>query len=268
MTAEVIPVEVPADPTPRQLDPFDRAMAMVEGYIARGGTPAEGKDLFDLVNAIRRERAEIAYNTAMVACQAEMTPVASDGWNPHTKSGFPKMESIQKTCKPVWLKNGFALSFTEAPEQDGDMILMRCDVQHIGGFVKTHYGRYPRDGKGAQGGSVMNALQGTVSAHSYAERDMTTLIFNIVVEGRDKDGNSPSTMIGPNQIKIINTLIDFVREDGGKHDHKKFLEVFGIKDLGEMPVACFTPAVKLLNSKLPEDKQHELPTGNPKGGAF
>lgn len=225
--------------------------AMLPTLLATQTDPSVLKAHYDLIKEWKDEMSRMAYNSAMIACQSEMPVVYKDSKNPHAKSDFASIENIHITCKPTWLKHGFALSFSEVEQADSpDVICMRCDVQHKDGFVKSHFGRYPRDGQGAKGGGVMNALQGTVSAHSYAERDMTTLIFNIVIAGRDKDGVSVGAKITPDQIREINTLIDRVRDSGGKHDHALFLKIFGVEDLEDMPAANAIPAIRMLKEKI------------------
>ena len=226
-------------------------MDMLAHLIETKADPAVMQAHYALVKEWKDEMARMAYNSAMIACQSEMPVVYKDSKNPHAKADFASIENIHLTCKPTWLKHGFALSFSEVEQADSpDVICMRCDVQHKDGFVKSHFGRYPRDGQGAKGGGVMNALQGTVSAHSYAERDMTTLVFNIVIAGRDKDGVSVGAKITPEQIHEINTLIDKVRDTGGKHDHALFLKIFGVNDLEEMPAANAIPAIRMLKEKI------------------
>lgn len=226
-------------------------MTMLQSLIESKADPAVLKAHYDLIKEWKDETARMAYNSAMIACQSEMPVVYKDSKNPHAKADFASIENIHVTCKPTWLKHGFALSFSEVEQADSaDVICMRCDVQHKDGFVKSHFGRYPRDGQGAKGGGVMNALQGTVSAHSYAERDMTTLVFNIVIAGRDKDGVPPGAKITPDQLHEINCLIDAVRDAGKTHNHDTFLKIFGVDCLEDMPAANATPAIKMLKEKL------------------
>lgn len=236
---------------PLPLNPMEQAMAMCKGLIESKADPIAIKAGYDLVKEMKDEMSRMAYNSAMIACQSEMPVVYKDSKNPHAKSDFASIENIHVTCKPTWLKHGFALSFTEVEQPESpDFIVMRCDVQHKDGYVKSHFGRYPRDGQGAKGGGVMNALQGTVSAHSYAERDMTTLVFNLVIAGRDKDGVSVGSKITPDQVHEINCLIDAVREAGKKHDHAFFLKMFGVECLEDMPAANAIPAIRMLKEKL------------------
>jgi len=231
-------------------NPMAQSMQMLHRMIETKADPVAIKAGYDLVKEIKDEMARMAYNSSMIACQSEMPIVYKDAKNPHAKADFASIENIHMTCKPTWLKHGFALSFTEAEaDANGDMIVMRCDVQHKDGFVKSHFGRYPRDGKGAKGGGVMNDLQGTVSAHSYAERDMTTLIFNIVVAGRDKDGVSPGASVTQEQIHEMNTLIDVTRDKGIKHDHRSFLAMFGVEDLDQMNSKVAVVAINMLKKK-------------------
>jgi hypothetical protein len=194
-------VEIPTQVT------ISNPLTLLQSALERGLEPDRLGRLIDLVEHWQANRAREEYNRSMVAAQKAMPKVHKDAKNAFLKTRYASAENIQELCKPIWLEHGFALSFTEVPEDASDMICMRCDVRHQSGHVESLFARYPRDGAGMKGEKNMNPLQGTVSAHSYAERDMTTLIFNIIVAGTDKDGNTSNPTISEEQVKELEDLI-------------------------------------------------------------
>jgi hypothetical protein len=219
-------------------------MVMVESFIASGKTPAEGKELFDLANAIRRERAEQAYNVAMVACQAEMPVVLHDAENVFLKSTYTKLESMQYQIKPVYTRHGFALSWGEEPTSKDGFFRCIADVLHVGGHSKRYSGEYPLDGTGAKGGSNMNALQGRVSSNTYAQKDLLRSIFNITVSGRDLDGQMGLGTVTEEQAEKIEGLL---KKTGV--NRARFLTWLNVTEVADVMARDYAKAVNHLNEK-------------------
>lgn len=229
---------------------------LLANWVNSGRSLAEAKELFDLVNAVRKERAIAAYHRDMLAAQAEMPVVVHDSKNAFLKASYVKLEGIQAVCKPIYTKHGFALSWGEEPGAEPGLVRIVCDVLHREGHSKRHQGDYPIDGTGAKGGSNMNPLQGRVSSNTYAQRDMLRSIFNITIADKDLDGNKPTPTLSEGQIGEIHAIIDKIEAAGLKHDHKKFLEFWGTKDgnTGDLAQANFGPAVKFLKMRLENKK--------------
>jgi len=194
-------------------------MVILDKLVSAGAEPEKLDAVIKLVENWNRNRAIEAFAVDMNACQAEMPAVVEDAQNTHTKSRYALLETVQRIAKPVYTKHGFSLSWSEGEIQPNGMHRIIMLVRHRGGYVETHFGNYPIDGTGAKGGSVMNPLQGTVSAHTYAQRDMMRGLFNLVIAGDDKDGNDCG--LSPGQIETLNNLLEKIEAnspDKGKYE--------------------------------------------------
>lgn len=162
------------------IDKMDRLLAMHERIVDRQRAEEE---------RARNAIAEAAYNKAMVDCQAEMHPIATDATNPQTRSRYASYAQLDRHLRPIYTKHGFALSFSNGTCSDQDWLLVICEVFHRDGFKKLYEKKMPADGKGAKGGDVMTKTHAIGSADSYAQRYLVRGIFNIAVGEEDDDGN-------------------------------------------------------------------------------
>lgn len=162
------------------LDKMDRLLAMHERIADRQRVEAE---------RVRNEAAESAYNRAMVDCQAEMRPVATDAVNSQTRSKYATYAQLDRHLRPIYTKHGFAISFSDGVCNEPDWLLVTCEVFHRDGFKKRYEKKMPADGKGAKGGDVMTKTHAIGSASSYGQRYLMRGIFNIAVGEDDDDGN-------------------------------------------------------------------------------
>lgn len=240
-------------------------LLLVARYLDRADAdPSKLERLADLVEWHEKREAERAEAVAEIACQREMPVVVRDADNSRTGKKYARVETIQESIRQAMLKHGFSLSWSQgdAPWEGWTRVL--CVRSHISGHKRTYQGDYPLDGKGAKGGSVMNDLQGVVSAHTYAQKDMLRLMWNITIADKDRDGESNGNgTINGDQIAAINDLLAACEKKGEPFaikDVQRFL-AFAIncamptKDesplsLAEVPAARFTAVVTYLTSRL------------------
>ncbi len=169
--------EAPGDPmTP---------LALIRQAVELGLGPEQLKALVDLQEQVRASRARELFAAAMTACQAELPNVVRDAENTHTKKLYASLEVVQRVAKPVTLKHGFALSFSEADCQTPNFKRTVCKVRHSAGHSEDHFLDLPVDKSGS-----MNAVQGAVSTGSYGQRVLTCRIFNITIAETDRDGRA------------------------------------------------------------------------------
>ena len=133
-------------------------------------------------------KAELAFNAAMAAAQAEMRPVVADAFNPQTRSKYASFEALDTALRPIYSKHGLALSF-DTGDTAPDTVRVLCYVTHAGGHSRTYKADMPADGKGAKGGDVMTKTHAVASAMSYGMRYLEKMIFNVAVGEDDDDGN-------------------------------------------------------------------------------
>lgn len=140
---------------------------------------------------MRVQQAEQAFNDAMSAAQADMPRIEADRHNSQTKSDYASYGQLDRVVRPIYTRNGFALSFnTEASAHEG-MVRVVCYASHRDGFTRTYAIDMPADGKGAKGGDVMTKTHATGSATAYGQRYLLKLIFNLAIgfDPDDDDGN-------------------------------------------------------------------------------
>lgn len=208
---------------------------------------AKLQSMVDLHERLDRRTAEIAYNEAMAACQAEIPAILKEGFNQHTQTSFAQLGPLIRKIKPVITKHGFSLSFYEGDTPKAGMIRCCCDIMHARGHTKTKWMDLPVDGIGAKGNaSSMNPVQGVGSTHSYAQRYLTCDIF-FIERADDIDGNEPQddSLISPEQIEILNTLIVDSRTPP-----KKFMDWLQIDSLDKLRVINYEKAKQALDRNL------------------
>ena len=187
-------------------------LVLLQSAIDRGLDAEQLGKLMDLSERWEANQASKAFNVAMNACQKEMPIVVRVQPNDKGKL-YATLDAVQKIAVPILTKHGFSLSWSSGtPLREGEDHLV-CIVRHIGGHSESHHGYYPFDGIGPKGGAVMNAVQGRVSSHTYAQRDMMRQIFNMTIADQDKDGNGGAG-ITESQVVEINNLIDQLAQLG------------------------------------------------------
>lgn len=226
-------------------------MDMIHLAIERGINPDQLGKLVDLAERFQQKEAERLFNESMAAAQAEMPTVVRDAENAHTKKLYARLETIAQQCKPVWLRHGFSLSFSQAEPVQPGMIRVVCTIAHKGGHSRQAWIEMPPDGTGAKGGaSGMNALQGVGSTWSYADRYLTCKVFGITVADQDNDGCG-AFISGP-QVARLNELLEARAKAKGLDPAESlaaFLQFCGIESLDKMPLAFYGKAEQTLLAK-------------------
>jgi len=132
---------------------------------------------------------EQKFNAAMTKAQAAMAPISADAVNPQTRSTYASFAQLDRVLRPIYTKNGFALSFDTDDSPKENHIRVLCYVSHAAGHVRTYRCDMPADGKGAKGGDVMTKTHAQGSAMTYSQRYLLKLIFNVAIGENDDDGN-------------------------------------------------------------------------------
>ena len=145
--------------------------------------------LMGLYERVEAKKAEAVFNAAMAAAQREMRPVATDSYNPQTKSKYASYEALDNALRPIYTEHGFGLSFDTGDGAPPLHVRVLCYVSHAGGHSRTYKLDMPADGKGAKGGDVMTLTHATGSGLTYGQRYLLKMIFNIAVGDGDDDGN-------------------------------------------------------------------------------
>jgi hypothetical protein len=234
-------------------------MTILDRLTSQNVDPDKLGKVIDLVRDWNADQAKKSFHRALVCCQREVGDVIDDAKNTQTGSTYALLETVQRVCKPVYTRWGFALSWSEVagPVKDGLREIIMT-ARHEDGHQELHYGHYNIDGEGPKGGKTMNPLQGAVSAHTYAQRDMMRQFFNLVLAGQDRDGNEwvPLT---DDQVKQINTLLERCHTETPDFNSQTFWDWIHGEDntkkrLHELSATLFERAVRGLTKKLRDGK--------------
>ncbi|MEG9524276.1 MAG: ERF family protein [Hyphomicrobiales bacterium] len=198
----------------------------------------------------RAERARIAFNAAMSACQAELPRVLRDAKNSHSGAAYARLESIAKATAPIIARHGFSLSFdTEASPIQGHL-RVKCTCAHEAGHERAYHLDLPPDTAGAQGKANKTPIQGIGSTITYARRYLVLQVFNIALtnDPHDTDGAPAS---GGNDDVIDDEQADVLRKLITEHkvNIDQFTRFFGIESVPDLPAARFEEAVRLINQR-------------------
>jgi hypothetical protein len=212
-----------ADPSV-DIEKMERLMAMHERITARD--------------------AEIAFNTAMTACQTEMPRVLRNKTNDSTSSKYADLERLDIVCRPIYTKHGFSMSFGTADCPIAGHARQTCLVSHTGGHSRSYQADIPLDLTGPKGNQNKTGVQGFGSTMSYGQRYLTKLIFNIALTNEDNDGQRTDTeTISEEQIANIEALLTEL----GK-DKKKFLKWAKVDSLDQIVVGAYSETIKTLEA--------------------
>lgn len=146
--------------------------------------------LMELYDKVDKQRRLQAFNEAMSEAQGKLGRVSADAANPQTRSKYASYAQLDRALRPVYVNEGFALSFDTGDAILPEYVRVLCNVSHRDGHVHVYHLDMPADGKGAKGGDVMTKTHAVGSGVSYGMRYLLKMIFNIAVGEEDDDGNS------------------------------------------------------------------------------
>ncbi len=239
-TAE--PIEPPA-----VVDPATSMIAVIERAALNPEVDIEKMErLWAMHERIMDRNAEQEFNAAMNEAQAAMGPVAADAENPQTRSKYASYAAMDRMLRPIYTKHGFSLSFDTGEGAPDEYVRVVCYVSHRTGHTRTYHTDMPADGKGAKGGDVMTKTHAAGAGHTYGQRYLLKLIFNVAVGEADTDGNAPDVEIDADLKKILLDLLQKLpNEDTGV-----FLKHMKIESLDKLPVSRFGEGKKALQERI------------------
>lgn len=144
--------------------------------------------LFAMMKDMEAIRAERAFNEALSECQKEMPRLVRDGTNPETHSKYAKLDSAIGKITPIYTRHGFNISFLTEESKLAEHVKMVAVVAGHG-YTRRYPVELPYDYLGAKGNPNKTKVHGVGSTFSYARRYLLYMIFNIALDGEDKDGN-------------------------------------------------------------------------------
>lgn len=208
------------------------------------------RQLLDMQERVMKHQAEIAFNSSLSSAQEKMRPISADAQNPQTKSKYASYAQLDKALRPIYIENGFAISFNTGEGGPADYVRVLCQVSHSQGHSRNYRVDMPADGKGAKGGDVMTKTHAIGAGLSYGMRYLLKMIFNVAIGDDDVDGNDPVDPVSEQQALDIDTLIKDT-----KSDLAKFLRYLShrtgsqINTIGEIPASQYQNAMAALEKK-------------------
>lgn len=215
------------------------------------------REILAMIREEEERKSAQAFNAAMLLAQSEIPPITRDTFNKHTNSKWAKLEKISRIADPIIRGHGFTLSYGMATSPLADHYRVVCDVSHRDGHVRRYEADVGMDSKGPKGEGNKSLAQGSGSSVTYARRYLKVMIFDIVIEGEDNDGNrqrgtrtidaeATSYVVDESVPKInqaqIDRLIDAIEDCGVSR--KKFCETYEVAKVADLPVALFDTAMK------------------------
>jgi hypothetical protein len=183
--------QLPAQVQTNTLDPIiERAM------LDPGVDVEKLQRLLDIREMEYNRAAEKAFNTALVAAQAEMKPISADASNPQTRSRYATYAALDHECRPIYTKHGLGPSFNTEPTGDPNTLMVVCLLGHSGGHTRRYQIPMPIVTQGIRGADMMTRTHATSAAFSYGKRYLLGGMFNLAIEV-DSDGNAPPRRAPP-----------------------------------------------------------------------
>lgn len=223
--------------------PRDVASQLMQVIAANPTAGAENlKALLDGMERITKWQAEQEFTAAFSRLKFPAIRKSAKGHN----AKYAPYEEIQRIIDPILAAEGFTLTFSSG-ESTAQGIPTHGLLSHIGGHSRGGVIYLPPDVTNTRSGSTtMNALQQVGSSTSYGMRYVAKLMLNLRFIGDDDDGG-PGKVISEKQLQNIR---DFWHElNFTPTAESQFLEIFGVKALGDLSSDNYTAAINLLEAK-------------------
>ena len=229
-------------------DPASGPTALIQAIERAAVNPAVDVDkmerLFALQERMLSRNAEIAFNEAMRATQAEMPKIKRNKKNSQTGSLYADLEAVTDAAAPIYTRNGFSLSFGQADCPTDGKIRILCWCSHAAGHTRLYQYDASLDMTGLKGAPNKTAIQAEGSTFSYGQRYLTKLIFNITLTDEDNDGQDAAGRITESQLADLRAKIQEVGAN-----EAQFIRFLKVEKLEDLPAAKYAKAIQALNDK-------------------
>jgi hypothetical protein len=246
-------VATPQNEVARVFDSIVRAMN------TPGFDPQALERMYAFHRQMKADTAEDAYWQAMRECQLDMKPIQRKAWNPHTKSYFAKIWTIQEETKPIYERHGFGLSFTTEGHVNPRVQIMVCTVSHKAGHRQTYRMEGGIDDKGPSGSGNKTEIQGALSTSTQLRKKLFELIFDLILTDDDNDGNKTESAatVTAQQADTIRTMLTDLGSALNREAFFKFCSPDDkdiISRVDDIPAVKFDKVIKMLEAKARQGK--------------
>jgi len=211
------------------------SLTMLESAINSGLEPEKLLQFYEIHQMHEKNEAKKAYVSAMSEFRARCPIIA------RTKQGHnSKYAGLAESIEQVkGLMHECGLSHSWRTEQKDGEISVTCVLTHANGHSEQTTLSAQKDESGKK--SPIQALASTVA---YLERYTFYAITGMTSSDMDNDGYQPPVTISSEQVEKLGKQITDT-----KSNKDKFLELFGITDLSQLPVSEWNKAVVVLKAK-------------------
>lgn len=201
--------------------------------------------LVDLHERMEAKRAEMSFNLALAAFQAECPSIPKSSTAKVTTSGgagfsynYAEIDQIAETTRPLLSKHGLAYSWDMT--QTGESITCVCTLRHVDGHRVESTFACPTDSRAA-----MSGAQKSGAALTYAKRQSLIAVLGLTTCDPDTDGAvNGHARITNEQARNIEALLSEV-----KADVPGFLKYMGAERIVDISTADYRKAITALESK-------------------
>lgn len=173
----------------RRMSPMEMIQKALDTALASGDNGLSVANLILEQMRVQRDYEDkAAFQAALRRIQDKLKKIPKRGWNPDTKSWYPRATDVDEALNELLKEEQMTLSFEPRPSEKLEEVLI-VGTLSLGAYSKEYVLPMPADGKGAKGGGVMSRTHATGSAITYGKRYLKDMIFNLSFLEHDDDGN-------------------------------------------------------------------------------
>ena len=228
---------------------LDPEMARLMELALEKGAVDSLERLVALAERTDAKRAERELILAIAAFKAECPPIRRTKENKGVSregtsqgSMYAPLDEIARTIDPILQKHGLSYTWDSEEIESGRRIT--CTLSHIGGASKeSKFTTVIPAGTRAN-----NEAQRVGIAHAYGWRYTLVGVLGLTSCDKDTDGQGlkgdDSDAITADQAIVLSDLLTET-----KSDRVKFLAIYGVQSVEDLPASCYAPAKRMLEAK-------------------
>ena len=238
MKAEQRELIMPAAETPTNaLTP----MGMLDRAVASGASIETLDKLMNLQERWEKNQARKAFDAAVAAAKAELTPVTRNQTGYNNKK-YADFAAIASAVDPIITRHGLSYRFRSA--QTDKTISVTCILSHKDGHFEETTLSGPADTTGNK-----NAIQAIGSTCSYLQRYSLVQMLGLASAADDDGKAGGGGFITEPQAETIKALINDIGGENASGLFKGFCKKFKIEKLPDLPLKEYDNAIAALESK-------------------
>jgi len=215
-------------------------VAMIERVAMNPDLPIDRlEQMLAMKERMDAQASEQAFNAAFASASAEIPSIPLNGKG-HNGRPYATLKDIVAKTRPVLAAHGLSLSWDVSTE-DGKVRIV-ATLSHTQGHTRRSEIVLPADTSGSK-----NPVQAIGSAQTYGARYTAQAILGLAL-GDDVDDDGAGTSTGTITADQFQSLRDLMERADA--DEARFLRVYGIEHLHDLPSAKYADADGKLRTKI------------------